>query len=280
MSLPRLLPACLPALLAGCVHLHEPDPTAWRPTDDVPHEMKSCVFVFLVEPLNPLEGQGLRGIDRHVREAGFCKTYLGRPAHLTYFAEKMRWLSGQCASPRFAVIASGSAANEARRLAGEASREGLPVDLVVYVEPGGGPDGWVEVEAPKTFTVRAADYTGPDGKPVSKGAVSTHPEVLALLDRELTRVGLAVPPPARKPVPAVVLVEPMPPPRETPPRPRPLPEEWKFLCPRHPYDIPPRPGPGPEALPLPKPLPKAEPPELPPPAPRLPGDLPPPAERP
>src|SRR5204863_6624279 len=100
------------------------------------------------------------------------------------------------------------------------------------------------------------------GRHFRKAEVATHPETIKLVERELTLIGLSVPPPPRLPGRRVFLVEPMPPPRDVIPIPKELPPEWQFLRPRHPWLPPPPPAPhGDETLPYPHRLPDLPPPK-------------------
>ena len=89
-----------------------------------------------------------------------------------------------------------------------------------------------------------------------------HPFTLELVEREAVLLAMGVPIPPRRPAPAVVLVPPMPAPRDTRPAPKELPPEWQFLRFREPWlHLAPPPVGTPEPLPYPRRLPD----ELPPP---------------
>jgi len=254
----------LPAL-TGCLHFVHPnpkvDPCTWKLSDQVPDESKSCVYVILFDPL---VCSNLKGVRDYIHQLGFPKTYYGQHPHLSYFLEKMRWIHGKCGSARFALIGYDAGADAAKELAELAAQEGIPVDLLLFLEPRGDEFAGESTPAMSSITLRAADLPPiekhHDGEhsthPVGKTGVPTHPKTLAILERELSLVAMTIPPPVRAEVKLVPLVDPIPPPREITPKPQPLAAEWQFLRPRNPWTDGPDPSrkPG-ETLPLPKSLP-------------------------
>jgi hypothetical protein len=265
--------ALLP-MLAGCTHFVIKPPCAEferRPSDAAAQESKSCVFVFLIDPLDPFVGGDLSPMSGELHKLGFGKTFHGRSAHVSYFVEKMRSISGYCGSARFVVIGYRGGADAAQELADRATAEGLPVVRAILLEPN---SAWVTDPdaAIPTFVMTSAELTEADAaqSPVSdhvvkRSEVPTHPRTLALIERELTLVALGIPPKSRPEAVKVVLVPPLPSPRDTPANPKPLPEEWQFLRPKSPWERHPPTLPElTEPLPLPKivpvePIPKAKP---------------------
>jgi hypothetical protein len=255
--------ATLPAL-AGCHHFTHTPPPGWRPSDYVPDESKSCVYVFLFDSHDPLATTNLNGVREFAHHIGFIKTFQGRPCHVSYFLEKMQSIQARCGSAKFVAIGVDTGAEAARDLAA-ASEMGPALEAVIYIEPRRMGPG-VDMATPgSTFTVRAEDLTWADGDgSVRTAAVPTHPETLEIIERELTLVAMSVKPPPRPDAPRVFLVDPLPPPRKTEAKPRPLSEDWQFLRPKHPWELPPpvlrpptEPLPLPKVVPeLPKPKPK------------------------
>lgn len=255
-------------VLTGCLHFVHKDPKAdacaWKLSDQVPEESKSCVYVFMFDPLDPLTCANLKGVRDYLHELGFTKTYYGQRPHLSYFLEKMRMINGRCGTARFAIVGYHTGADSAREMADLASQSGISIDLVLYLEPRGDDATEVNAKALNTITVRAEDLPPiqkhHDGEhsshQVGKTGVPTHPKTLSILERELSLIGMTVPPPVRPEAKRVVLVDPMPAPREVTPNPRELPEEWQFLRPRDPWTAGLQPTQKPEeTLPLPKTIP-------------------------
>lgn len=263
--------ALLPAL-AGCTHfVHKPPCAEFerRPSDYAAEESKSCVYVFLVDPL---VGGGLSPTCEHLDQLGFRKTYHGQSVHGSYFVEKMRAISGHCGSARFVVIGYRGGADAAQELADRAAAEGLPVVRAILLEPNSGlatdPDAATPVfvlRAEELMEADVAQGTTQDDHVVKRSEVPTHPRTLSLIERELTLVALGIPPNPRPEAATVVLAPQMPAPRDTPANPKQLPEEWHFLRPKNPWErpLPTLPTPT-EPLPLPQvvpvePIPKAKP---------------------
>jgi hypothetical protein len=260
-----MLLAALPAF-AGCHHFTHSTPDVWRPSDHVPDESKSCVFVFLIDSHNPLASTNLGGVRGFLHHIGFGKTFEGQPCHVTYFLDKMQFIQGQCRSARFVVIGWGTGAEAARELAAAGLALQMPVELVVYLEPCRlGESADVEMPVP-SFTITAESLQSDcDDSSIRPCDVPVHPKTQELIERELTLIGFTVKPPSRPDAPRVTLVESMPPPRKTEPKPRPLPEDWQFLRPKNPWEqSPPVHRPPTEPLPLPNVVP-----ELPKPRPKL-----------
>jgi hypothetical protein len=262
----RLLPmlfAALPAL-AGCHHFTHSTPNDWRPSDSVPDESKSCVFIFLIDSHNPLATANLAGVRDFLHHIGFGKTFEGQPCHVSYFIEKMQSIQAQCGSARFVVIGWDTGAEAAHELAAAGMMLKLPVEAAIYLEPRRIEEWDDATAATTTFVIRAEDLNSDSEAKVDKSNVTTHPQTLELIERELTLIGFTVKPPPRPETPRVLLVEPIPPPRKSEPKPRPLSEDWQFLRPKHPWEQPPpvhRPPTEPLSLPkvvpeLPTPKPK------------------------
>lgn len=253
---------CLP-LLAGCAHFHpyDPDnPDPIRPADHVPDESKSCVYLFLIDPLNPFAGPGLTDIREFAHHLGFGKTYYGHSGHVSYLAEKIQGLRSCCGKhARFVIIGFDTGAEGAQRLAAAVAQQGVAVDVTIYVEPRGMLPGDEAESALNSYTVRTTDEPhAKKGKAVDGESLIMQPETLELIERELTLIGLGVPPPHWPEGKKVLLVPATPAPRSAKPNPKSLAPEWQFLKPRNPFDTPPVPRPPQpsETLPLPKVLPE------------------------
>jgi hypothetical protein len=256
------LVALLPAL-AGCLHHDRPvlrvNGCEWRPVDEFPDDSKGLVYIFLLDE----GGRELAPVREYLHQLGFRRTYAGTPSQASELMLEMGVAHVEQPTARFAVIGYGSGADAARRLAAFGARMHIPVDLFVVLEPTTPEPPGPIVPDRVTFTIRGQELSCPAGSrspcpgPVEKAAVPTHAFTLGLLERELTLVTMAVVPP-RRPLPKRVhLVTPIPPPRETTPRPKPLPIDWQFLRLGYPWDPPtPRQRPDIETLPMPRVVPE------------------------
>lgn len=262
-----LLLAALPVLV-GCGHIYRVpcDAPPWRPADTVPDSSKASVHVFLFDCFDPFAAGHLDDVRAHLHHLGFGKTHYGWAHHAKDFQVELGTISADDPHARFAVIGFGSGARAARDLAAFADAIGAPVDVVLFLEPCGLDAADEVAAAGHTFAVHRADLDGYAGTFVGrhfqKAEVPAHPMTLELVEREMVLMAMGVPVPPRRPAPPVVLVPPMPAPRDTVPAPRELPPEWQFLRFRAPWLhlAPPPPG-MPEPLPFPSRLPD----ELPPP---------------
>jgi hypothetical protein len=264
-----LVLAVLP-VLAGCGHFYQCpcDCPVWRPVDSVPESSKACVYVFLFDSFDPFAAGQMGDVRDHLHQLGFGKTYYGWPHHLDDFEEEMGMVNAERPDARFVIIGYGTGATAARKLAAFADAVGIPVEVVIYLEPMFDP---LEqpVGAMNTFTLRGVDLDADAatagtfvGRHFHKSDVPTHPMTLELIEREVTLIGLGVAVRPRHPAPPVVLVPPMPAPRNVIPIPDELPPEWQFLRMRAPWLQlgPPMPT-GVEPLPYPRLLPELPPPK-------------------
>ncbi|HKB05502.1 MAG TPA: hypothetical protein VKD90_24975 [Gemmataceae bacterium] len=251
--------ALVPAAV-GCHHFTPCpcDKCYLRPVDEIPDQSKNCIYIFLIDHGGLFESSDLPELRRHLLHIGFVKTYYGSVHHAGDMMVEMGTIAAERPGARFVVIGYGAGADAARELAGFGETTGTPVEVAIYLEPKSG-EVWAETGgALSTITVRAADLVPagpcPEGvKKAKKSAVATHPETLEIIERELALVGMTIPPPVRPEPKKVYLVEPMPPPREREPHPKPLPPDWQFLRPRHPLAPPlPRQRPDVETLPMPR----------------------------
>lgn len=228
--------------VTGCLHfVHPTTPIRiedWRPSDDLLPESKNCIYVFILNGHDPLGYCNLEGVKHFLHDIGFGKTYYGQIAHLSYFAGKMRELHLHCPESRFVIIGFDHGAATAQDLAVEAKKSHIPVDLLVYLEP----QGTVPIAEPlatQTMTVHGNGplfgYTDVIGvgdelllENVHKSAVPTHPETLAMLERELTLIAMGVAFPPQIAEPPVPLMEQLPAPRLKDARPQAIPATWRM----------------------------------------------------
>jgi hypothetical protein len=262
-----LLAAVLP-VVAGCMHIyHKPcDDLPWRPADTVPDENKACVYVFLFDDYNPFAAGHLADVRDYLQGLGFGKTYYGWSHHVNDFEVELGTVGAERPNARFAIIGYGHGAKAAHQLAAFANTVGIPIDVMIYLEPTG-LDVTEGEPVLNTVVLRGADLEPGEagtfvGRYLHAGDVPMHPETLKIIEREVTLLGLSLPPPVCPPAPPVFLVPPMPAPRNVLPDLKELPPEWRFLEMRAPWLPPaPPPPPGVETLPYPRLLPELPPPE-------------------
>jgi pimeloyl-ACP methyl ester carboxylesterase len=124
---------------AGCVHLDETCPPAYpshclQPAS-VPECCRNKVFVFIVQGADPFDLAGVGKVRAHLLAQGFHKVYHGYPYHYFYFAKEIRRLHARDPEARFVLIGHRAGAHVVRALAWKVNTEGIPVDLLVYLDP-------------------------------------------------------------------------------------------------------------------------------------------------
>jgi hypothetical protein len=234
-----LTPGCLSVLN----HVAEPTLETLAACDSVSPLAKNSVYVVLVNGIDPLECGNLSGVRDQLNALGFVKTYYAQVYHEKCLIEELKAVHAERPDARFAIVGFEYGALPARGLALKATAEGLPVDLVVYLQPKGGWMGGSGAEGvARTIAIRAghaASIAAPvensdivDVPCFSRYGVPTHPNTLALLATELTRLasGIAVPTPTFEPFPTL-LDDPAPPPRPVVEQPGAPTDEWDFLKP-------------------------------------------------
>jgi hypothetical protein len=227
----------------GClcfVHpVKPPDKERVKQCGEVPCGCRNHVFVFFVQGTDPLDTADLAGVRDYVQSLGFIKTYFGQVYHSSWFADEVRRLCKDDPLARFVVVGYDLGARQARELAQAVKKEGVPLDLLVYLSArglGDGPENCPE-NVGRIVSIRGKEFWP---APVLDGAENlvlpdadhfdtpTHAHTLEVLAEELTAVAGRVPVVTYEDAPKP---EPLPAPRRAaPPRP-PTPDEWDFLEP-------------------------------------------------
>jgi len=224
------------SLSPGCLrfcHPVEAPPPEEAACHELPQACKNHVYVFFVHGLDPLDLANLSGVNDHVRSLGFIKTYYGQPFHVYHFAGELRKVHECDPEARFVLVGFSYGAGLARDLAGAVEKDGIAVDLLIYI------DGARLEASPLTSppnVVRVVNVLGPDrddnaNVPGAENHVvddvwhfgtPTHPQTLRILEQELGAVAERVP---------VVQTLPVTGPGAMPVLPPPLPAGWGFLRP-------------------------------------------------
>jgi hypothetical protein len=227
-----------------CLHPIDPaEPKLLEPCRTLPKCARDHVYVFFVHGMDPCDCANLTGLRDYVQSLGFSKTYYGQMFHTLHFETVVQQIHKDDPEARFVLVGFSFGANFARDICQSAKKEGIPVDLLVYL--GGntlsdGPKDQPE-NACKIVNILATGciWNGDTLEHAENIQVQgvwhfgspTHPQTLEVLARELAVVAARVPvPPATAPT--------MPPADETAPTPRPVQaqkpaprDEWDFLKP-------------------------------------------------
>ncbi len=100
--------ALLP-FLTGCLHLyHEPpavSQTDWRPADEASDEAKGCVYVFLIDGVDPFRSGSVNAASEIISTTlASAKPSTDAVSMHRTFAEKIAFIRSHCPEARFVVI--------------------------------------------------------------------------------------------------------------------------------------------------------------------------------
>ena len=139
---------CKPALDAG--------PYSEAPLCDRRH-----VYAFLINGLTPAGSSGLDGLRVQLAERGYEKTYRGELCHAGWMEREMKRVRACDPSARFVVIGYDFGCSAASALARNATRQGLPVDAAILLDPV--VLGEVGSRSPRTVVIRSGIAVGDEG---------------------------------------------------------------------------------------------------------------------
>lgn len=99
----------------------------------LPSEAKQHVYLFFLNGIDPLEFGNLSGLRDFCRDLGFVKSWYGQFYHRWYFQRVIEDIRQRDPEARLAIIGFSAGALAARDLAQALNREGIAVDLLVYI---------------------------------------------------------------------------------------------------------------------------------------------------
>gem|GEM_PF-1017315 len=244
-----LLSGCM-FVLPGCMHVFNsvpsPLPDSVRACADIPAISRQNVCVIMVNGADPLCCGNLSGVRDHLKELGFVRTYFAQFYHESCLWRELRDSHACNPNLKFVIVGFEYGAGPARSLAMRASDAGIPIDLLVLIEPKGLRNiavNPVDFTRHRNVTITCArhslDQSDLDNSEIitvpcmSRYGVPTHPTTLDLLAGELKTLAMAVPivEPVVVPFPSM-LDDPAPPPRPvTKKNDDAGSDEWDFLKP-------------------------------------------------
>lgn len=246
-TLGHLALACGVYVSAGCQHLmtHEVDKPAdpVRACLDAPPCCRDHVYVYLIHGTDPLDFANLTGLNAHLRELGYRKTYLGQLYHRNDVIRDVRHVQETDPDARFVLIGFSLGSNMARDVAHAVRPDGIQFDLLVYL--GGNTLEDLPRDRPenasKLVNILAQGWiwngtTFPDAENIHLPDVyhfgsPMHPYTRAMLARELAVVATRVPVMITGgSLPGGPLFD-EPTPRPVTPTAATTPDEWDFLRP-------------------------------------------------
>jgi len=213
-----------------------------RPVEDVTAiaPARARVNVFLMNGLDPLQVGGLHCLKDEILAAGFPKVYYAQRYDREWYRRELHRLHREDPDNRFVLIGYGTAADQLRQLACQVAGEGVPLDMVLFIDPAGENADLTSAAFPslviRSQHWRLSPYLQPTESLTVHGirhpgincSPATVQQVVSILAESARRV-----PVFNKPVECVPVIDPTKPvPRpDTPKVMPPLPPEWRFLCP-------------------------------------------------
>ena len=135
----RLLAALSLVTLPGCLSyfnsIPEPPLECKRTCEQIPVPCRQKVYVVLMNGVDPFCCGNLKGVRDYLNQLGFVKTYYGQIYHEWCLLDELRTIRDEQPDARIAIVGFELAAGPAESLARKASAEGIPVDLVVLLQP-------------------------------------------------------------------------------------------------------------------------------------------------
>lgn len=234
--------------LSGCVPCYyhcQSQPACVEACQNVPCDARNKVYVFLVNGFDPTNCANFSCVRDYVHELGFIKTYYGQFFYTNWYCDEIRRIHECEPDARFALVGFSLGADAVRKVAESVGQDGIPIDLLIYVDA---------VSVPRNCTAvpgnvgRAINLVSNDvflrGAEIDMAenhhlidanhfALPTHLFTLETLSHELMQVACHVP--IVQPIEAVMpMIE------ESAPTPRPIKQrsmkprdEWDFLKPVH-----------------------------------------------
>jgi hypothetical protein len=238
-----LLALGLPGCLSFVNHCPKPANETRDQCKELPLTACQNVYVVLVNGVDPLCLGNLKGLRDYLGSLGFTKTYYAQFYHEHCLLAELRQVHQEHPEARFAIVGFEYGASPADKLARKAVDEGLPIDLLVYLQPKMlSAEAGTASTAHRAITIQTgADEANPSNLSAnetvgvscfSRYGVPTHPKTLQLLANELVHLAANIP--VNEPIYnafPTILDDPAPSPRPIVVRKNQNPDEWDFLKP-------------------------------------------------
>jgi hypothetical protein len=114
--------------------LAPPPPESMAVCNAVAKDRREHVHIFLINGMDPLYLGNLVGVRDYLQQLGFSKTYYGELFHWWWFKNQLRSVSRNDPQARIVVIGFSLGGSMADSLARSLEREGLWIDMLVYVD--------------------------------------------------------------------------------------------------------------------------------------------------
>jgi hypothetical protein len=114
--------------------LAPPPPESMAACNAIPKDRREHVHIFLINGMDPLYLGNLVGVRDYLQQLGFSNTYYGELFHWWWFKSHVRSVSKSDPEGRIVVIGFSLGGSMADSLARSLEREGLSIDMLVYVD--------------------------------------------------------------------------------------------------------------------------------------------------
>jgi hypothetical protein len=104
-----------------------------EPCQSTPKCARDHVYIFLVHGMDPLDYANITGLRDYIHDLGFQKTYYGQLYHTPHFDTVIHQIAQEDPEARFVLIGFSFGANMVRDLANSMNKDGISVDLLVYL---------------------------------------------------------------------------------------------------------------------------------------------------
>ena len=228
----------------GCLRCHH---TAYgeclRPVEEV-HvgaPARAKVYVFLMNGADLFDVGGLKELECKIVAAGFPKVYYAQRFDKAWYYKELHRLHREDPDNRFVLVGLGTAADQLRELACCVSRDQIPLDRVIFLDPVGVKGDLTADQPYPSLVIRSHHWVGsrrliPTSEVMVQGVghlnLPDHESAVAAVVDVLTESAHRVPilRPEFECIP--ILTDPKPDPRPSEPKQTPaIPPGWSFLCP-------------------------------------------------
>jgi hypothetical protein len=125
-------------LTAGCLGflhpLQTPPEQVCASCRDLPECYRDHVHVLIVNGMDPADVSNLTGMCQYIRDLGFTHPDFGQFWHMSAFRKRLHEIADSDSEARIVLIGYSFGVSRARSLAQYAKKEGIRIDLLIYLD--------------------------------------------------------------------------------------------------------------------------------------------------
>ena len=125
-----------------------------------PMPVRSQVYLFMMNGSDVFELGGMLTLRDEIAKAGYAKVYYTQSEDRNYYVREMQRLHRDEPQARMLLLGYGTAAERTLGLAAEACRTGLPLDVVIFLDPVGVSGNLAETLPVPTVALRSHNWPG------------------------------------------------------------------------------------------------------------------------